>query len=138
MTVIQPTAIPVNQATQAGKSGTAAAKEQLTLDYNAFLQLMMAQMKNQDPTEPVDATQQLAQLASFSQVEQAIKTNSKLETLLTNMSFGQVDDLIGRTVTDTATKVSGKVASVEVYSDGTMLALDNGKKVLLGPGVKIS
>ncbi|MFN4009124.1 MAG: flagellar hook assembly protein FlgD [Pannonibacter sp.] len=138
MTVIQPTPISVNQAPATGKSGPTSAKEQLTLDYNAFLQLMLAQMKNQDPTDPVDATQQLAQLASFSQVEQAIKTNTKLETMLTNMSFGQVDDLIGRTVTDSTTNVSGLVKSVEVYSDGTMLALDNGKKVLLGPGVKIS
>ena len=138
MTVIQPTPAAVSQAPALPKSGPASAKEQLTLDYNAFLQLMLAQMKNQDPTDPVDATQQLAQLASFSQVEQAIKTNSKLETLLTNMSFGQVDDLIGRTVTDSTTNVSGLVKSVEVYSDGTMLGLDNGKKILLGPGVKIS
>lgn len=138
MTVIQPTSISLDQMAATGRSASVAAEEQLTLDYNAFLQLMMAQMKNQDPTDPVDATQQLAELASFSQVEQAIKTNTKLEAMLTNMSFGQVDDLIGRTVTDSTTNVSGLVKSVEIYSDGTMLALDNGKKILLGPGVKIS
>ena len=102
-------------ATQ-GAASTASAQKQLTVDYDTFLHLMMAQMQNQDPTNPMDASEQLAQLASFSQVEQSIQTNAKLETLLTNLSFGQVDDLIGRTV----------------------LALDNGQGVLLGPGVTIS
>ncbi|WP_430513518.1 flagellar hook assembly protein FlgD [Pannonibacter phragmitetus] len=133
------TTVPGVSAAGAAQSQSAstAARDQLMLDYNAFLQLMMAQMKNQDPTEPVDSTQQLAQLASFSQVEQSIKMNTKLETMLANMSFGQVDDLIGRTVTD-ADGVTGIVKSVEVYSDGTVLGLDNGKGILLGPGVKIS
>ncbi|MEM5585040.1 MULTISPECIES: flagellar hook assembly protein FlgD [unclassified Roseibium] len=119
-------------------AGTAsAAQESLTVDYDAFLQLMMAQMQNQDPTNPMDASEQLSQLASFSQVEQSIQTNAKLETLLTNMSFGQVDDLIGRTVTD-PNGTTGVVERVEVYSDGTVLGLDNGEGILLGPGVTIS
>jgi flagellar basal-body rod modification protein FlgD len=123
-------------ATQtAGAAST--AQKQLTVDYDTFLQLMMAQMQNQDPTNPMDASEQLAQLASFSQVEQSIQTNAKLETLLTNMSFGQVDDLIGRTVTD-ANGTTGVVERVEVYSDGTVLALDTGEGILLGPGVAIS
>lgn len=130
-------AVNASQANQVANSAAAGAKEQLTVDYNAFLQLMIAQMKNQDPTSPMDPTDQLSQLASFSQVEQAIQTNSKLETLLTNMSFGQVDDLIGKTVTD-ANGTTGVVKSVEVYSDGTLLGLDTGEGILLGPGVKIS
>ena len=123
-------------ATQ-GAASTASAQKQLTVDYDTFLHLMMAQMQNQDPTDPMDASEQLSQLASFSQVEQSIQTNAKLETLLTNLSFGQVDDLIGRTVTD-ANGTTGVVEKVEVYSDGTVLALDNGQGVLLGPGVTIS
>lgn len=123
-------------ATQ-GAASTASAQKQLTVDYDTFLHLMMAQMQNQDPTNPMDASEQLAQLASFSQVEQSIQTNAKLGTLLTNLSFGQVDDLIGRTVTD-ANGTTGVVEKVEVYSDGTVLALDNGQGVLLGPGVTIS
>ncbi len=123
-------------ATQ-GAASTASAQKQLTVDYDTFLHLMMAQMQNQDPTNPMDASEQLAQLASFSQVEQSIQTNAKLETLLTNLSFGQVDDLIGRTVTD-ANGTTGVVEKVEVYSDGTVLALDNGQGVLLGPGVTSS
>ncbi|MCV0426745.1 MAG: flagellar hook assembly protein FlgD [Roseibium sp.] len=125
----------VNSAQTAGAASN--AQQQLTVDYDTFLQLMMAQMQNQDPTDPMDASEQLSQLASFSQVEQAIQTNAKLETMLTNMSFSQVDDLIGRTVTD-VNGTTGVVESVEIYSDGTILGLDNGSGILLGPGVKIS
>lgn len=123
-------------ATQA-TGGAASAQKQLTVDYDTFLQLMMAQMQNQDPTDPMDASEQLSQLASFSQVEQSIQMNAKLETLLTNMSFGQVDDLIGRTVTD-PNGTTGVVERVEVYTDGTVLGLDTGEGILLGPGVTIS
>ncbi|KZM48034.1 flagellar hook assembly protein FlgD [Labrenzia sp. OB1] len=133
MTSVEGVGAAQNQAAGAASS----AQQQLTVDYDTFLQLMMAQMQNQDPTNPMDASEQLSQLASFSQVEQAIQTNAKLETMLMNMSFGQVDDLIGRTVTDPS-GTTGVVERVEIYSDGTLLALDNGKGVLLGPGVTVS
>ncbi|WP_417669124.1 flagellar hook assembly protein FlgD [Roseibium sp.] len=129
--------VSATSQTSVNASAASAAKQQLTVDYDAFLQLMMAQMQNQDPTDPVDSSEQLAQLASFSQVEQSIETNSKLEKMLANMSFGQVDDLIGRTATD-ANGTTGTVTSVEVYDDGTLLGLDTGEGILLGSGVKIS
>jgi len=123
--------------TPAVSSSADAAQKQMTVDYDTFLKLMLEQMKNQDPTNPMDSNEQLAQLAQFSQLEQSINTNKNLEQMLVNMSFGQVDDLIGRTVTD-GNGVSGTVTSVEIYSDGTLLGLDGGQGVLLGPGVKIS
>ena len=55
-------------------------------------------MKNQDPTKPTDPAQFVAQLASFSSVEQAIKTNSKLDSLMTSMALSQAEGIIGRTV----------------------------------------
>lgn len=124
-------------ATPAASSTSASAMADLTLDYDAFLTLMVEQMKHQDPTEPMDSSEQLAQLASFSQVEQSIQTNSKLDRLLTNLSFSQAGDLIGRTAT-TADGVSGTIVSVEVYSDGTVLGMEDGSGILLGPGVAIS
>ncbi len=51
-------------------------------DYASFLNLLTAQLKNQDPTKPADATQFVAQLAQFSTVEQQVNTNSKLDSLL--------------------------------------------------------
>ena len=109
-----------------------------TLDYDSFLQLMLAQMKNQDPTEPVDPTTQMAQLASFSQVEQAIKTNAKLDAMLTSAALAQADGIIGRTVTAPNDGASGEAVALTVSADGPVAILRDGREIPLGPGVKIS
>ena len=85
----------VNSATSSPRrlsASTASATAQAaTVDYNSFLKLLVQEMKNQDPTSPTDPTQYLGQLASFSNVEQAIQTNSKLDTLLTTSSLTQAE-----------------------------------------------
>jgi len=50
-------------------------------DEQTFLQLLVTQLKNQDPTNPVDGTQFVAQLAQFSQLEQMINANTKLQQI---------------------------------------------------------
>jgi flagellar basal-body rod modification protein FlgD len=67
------------QRSAAKTSAADAAANKATLDYDTFLTLLVEQMKNQDPTEPMDSTEQIAQLATFSQVEQTIQTNKNLE-----------------------------------------------------------
>jgi len=53
-----------------------------TGDYNTFLQLLIAQAKNQDPTNPTDPSQYVQQFAALSQVEQTVTTNAKLDEVL--------------------------------------------------------
>jgi flagellar basal-body rod modification protein FlgD len=109
-----------------------------SLDYDAFLQLLIAQMKNQDPTKPTDPAQFVAQLASFSNVEQAIKTNTKLDALMTTMAMSQAEGLIGRTVTSDDGTITGTVAGIRVISGGAVAILEDGRQVLLGAGVTVS
>ncbi len=108
------------------------------LDYNAFLKLLIAQLKNQDPTKPMDSTQFVAQLATFSQVEQSIAANNKLDSLLTASALSLADSVIGRTVTSADGEVSGMVASVSITGDGPVATLENGDQVALGAGVTIA
>ena len=108
-----------------------------TLNYESFLKLLVAQMKNQDPTEPMDATQQMSQLATFSQVEQTIKTNKNLESLLQRTSLQEANSVIGRTVTSDDGKVSGVVKEVTLYNDGIVATLESGEKIIVGPGVTV-
>jgi flagellar basal-body rod modification protein FlgD len=108
-----------------------------TLNYESFLKLLVAQMKNQDPTEPMDATQQMAQLATFSQVEQTIKTNKNLESMLQRTSLQEANSVMGRTVTSDDGKTTGIVKEVTLYNDGIVATLDSGKKLVIGPGVTV-
>lgn len=109
-----------------------------SLDYTAFLRLLIAQMQNQDPTNPTDPAQWMGQIASFSNVEQAIQTNAKLDSMMTSMALTQVDGIIGHTVTSEDGTISGKVSSVRIINGGAVATLESGKELFLGAGIKIS
>ena len=126
--------VPAVGTTSTNNTATTVGGPQ-SVDYQSFLKLLVAQMKNQDPTEPMDASQQMAQLATFSQVEQTIKTNKNLESLLQRTSLQEANAVIGRTVTSQDGKVSGVVAEVALYNDGIVATLDSGEKLVIGPGV---
>ena len=106
------TATAANAAT--AKTASDQASKKAMLDYDNFLQLLIAQMRNQDPTQPMDATEQIAQLATFSQVEQTIQTNQRLEMLLQSSALSEADAVIGRTVTSLDGKISGVVLADHV------------------------
>lgn len=120
--------------TSASKSDSAKA----TLDYDNFLQLLIAQMKNQDPTDPMDASEQVAQLATFSQVEQQIKTNTNLESLLQNSTLSNASSYIGKTITSADEKTSGVVASIKVTAEGLTATTTAGANIVIAAGIKIS
>jgi flagellar basal-body rod modification protein FlgD len=112
-----------------------------TVDYNTFLQLLVAEMKNQDPTNPMDTSEYMSQFAQLSTVEQAMQTNAKLDALLSSQALSQADGLIGRTVSftdSTGASFSGKIASVSINSDGSIATLEDGTKVAIGPGLTLS
>jgi flagellar basal-body rod modification protein FlgD len=109
-----------------------------TLDYNSFLKLLTAQMKYQDPTKPTDATQFVSQLASFSSVEQGIKQNTKLDSLITSLALNQADGLLGKVVTSEDGTTTGIVDSVRIASTGAVAILTNGSEVPMTAGVKIT
>jgi len=77
---------PVETAEQ--KSSSALAS-----DFETFLRLLTTQLQNQDPSKPLDSTEFVAQLASFSAVEQQINTNTKLDQLITQVNGGMTADL---------------------------------------------
>lgn len=115
-----------------------ATASAVDVDYNTFLKLLIAQMKNQDPLNPAESTEYVAQLATFSQVEQTIQMNNKLDNMISSLTLTQSEAVIGRTVTSADGLVSGEVRSVRVASDGLTAYLENGQTINIGPGVTIS
>ena len=108
------------------------------LDQEAFLRLLVTQMKMQDPTKPMESTEYMSQLASFSQVEQSVQANNKLDSLLTSSALTLAESMIGRTVTSADGTISGEVVSVKITGDGPVCTLENGKTLKLGDGVVIA
>lgn len=108
-----------------------------TLDYNAFLKLLLAQMQNQDPLAPTASSDYVAQLATFSQVEQSMQSNEKLNALLASSMVSQAGSLVGRQITSSDGGVTGVVQSARIEDGGIVAVLADGGEVAVGPGVVV-
>ena len=82
-------------------SKTSVASQTLSADMDTFLKLLTTQMQYQDPLDPMDASEYTNQLVQYSNVEQAIQTNTKLDSLLSlaihNLGV-QATGYVGKTV----------------------------------------
>ena len=79
----------------------ADGRQTATADFESFLTLLTAQLRNQDPLSPLDSTEFVAQLASFSSVEQLVGTNERLDVLTKQALSGDIASFaawIGRDV----------------------------------------
>ncbi len=111
------------------------------VDANTFLQLLITEMKNQDPTSPTDTSQYMSQFAQLSTVEQAVQTNSKLDALLSSSALSQAEGLIGHSAsfTDESGKtISGKIASVSINNNGAIATFEDGTRIPVGSGLTLS
>lgn len=91
-----------------------------------FIQLFLAQLNYQDPLEPLNNREFLAQLAQFSSLEQTRMSNESLTNLLQMNSSNQAMNLIEKNVevrTATGNRFVGEVSAVQYTSDGINLTV---------------
>lgn len=100
-------------------------KSSSSLDKEAFLQLLVAQMKYQDPLEPTSNTEYISQLATFSSLEE-------MQNLNATMTTQQATNLVGKTVimnvtstSGTSNVVQGKVDFVVKQNNKVYLSIDD-------------
>jgi flagellar basal-body rod modification protein FlgD len=82
----------------ASTTSVTSSYDGLASDKEAFLGILLTQLENQNPLDPVDTTEFTSQLVSYSQLEQLINMNAKLDTLLATQESATAD-----TATDTPT-----------------------------------
>lgn len=95
---------------------TVPPKKKVTADFEMFLKMLTAQMKNQDPSNPIESADYAVQLATFSGVEQQVKTNDLLTTLgeqMGAMGLAQLAGWVG---------MEARVAAA-AYFDGTPITV---------------
>lgn len=98
-----------------------AAKSSSGMDKEAFLQLLVAQMKYQDPLEPTSNTEYIAQYAQFSQVEQ-------MQNMSSSMDLQRASSLVGKEVYIKTTTSSGETKLVQGRVD--YVSYENNKAYL--------
>ncbi|MBE7248057.1 MAG: flagellar hook assembly protein FlgD, partial [Actinomycetospora chiangmaiensis] len=74
----------VNNSSTSSSSSSSTSTTGLASNFTQFLTLLTTQLKNQNPLDPMDTNQFTQQLVEFAGVEQQLKTNDRLDGILTN------------------------------------------------------
>ena len=119
--------LSTQQSAAAGASSTgssapastgSSALTSLSNNFNTFLQMLMTQLKNQDPTSPMDSNQFTTELVQFSSVEQQINTNTSLTSLIQLTQAGQImnsSSMVGKTVEVNSTDLSLQNGQAKIH-----------------------
>ncbi|MBK6468824.1 MAG: flagellar hook assembly protein FlgD [Rhodobacter sp.] len=78
-----------------GSTGSASAPGAISSDFNTFLRMLTVQMQNQDPLNPIESADYAVQLATFSGVEQQVRTNQLLDAMAMQFSLVGMSQLAG-------------------------------------------
>ena len=135
------TSIPNLASSPGGATGTTAGSTASLMDQNAFLRLMTTQLTTQDPFNPVDNTQMVAQMAQFSQVAGIAEMNRSLATIAASVGGSRLSDAaswIGHSMlveSDIATPLrdgtyAGEVALSDGAEDVTISLVDDSGAVV--------
>jgi flagellar basal-body rod modification protein FlgD len=91
-----------------------------------FLQLLIAQLRNQDPLKPMEDRDFMAQLAQFSSLEALQSLDKKIEAMAKSSALEQASGLVGKTIRATqadGSSVEGKVTEMRMVNDQPKLVV---------------
>lgn len=132
MTSIDRTGVPLNLTNQTNSSQTSNS----SLGKDDFLKLLVAQLKNQSPSQPMDDRQFISQMATFSSLEQMTNMNKNLTSFLQSQSENNwLNDtqLIGKKVkwldSNSGDTLSGTIQSVSFKNGQVQFEADDGTKI---------
>jgi flagellar basal-body rod modification protein FlgD len=91
------------------KDGRDAVK---VMGKDEFLKLLVTELQHQDPTNPMEDREFIAQMAQFSSLEQMLNMNNSMEKFVQNLSFQGSYDLLGREVSVEAAGADGEMSVV--------------------------
>ncbi|WP_054941077.1 flagellar hook assembly protein FlgD [Paenibacillus ihuae] len=127
---------PVSNSEQwnyvSNSSATSKTTGNSTLGKDQFLKILITQLQNQDPMQPMEDKEFIAQMAQFSSVEQLMNISTQMTAL--NQSLGSVSGLIGKDITWTdASTEQPKTGNVEsiVVSSGVQYAVVGSERIAL-------
>jgi len=101
-------------------TGAGSSNALENLNTSQFLDLMIAELQNQDPLNPMDNAQMIEQIGQIRQIDASSRLTKTLDAVLMGQNLSSASAMIGKTISgldDDADKVTGKVERVTV-TDG--------------------
>lgn len=99
-----------------------------SLDKDDFLKLLITQLQHQDPNNPMEDREFIAQMAQFSSMEQMLNVNKSLDKLVGRFDFQSSFDLLGKQVDvvggDESVVASGMVSSINKKGEEVFVTID--------------
>lgn len=127
------TAVSNNSPTTSAAKSTSNPKSQLKVE--DFINLMVTQLQNQDPTSPASNSELLQQMSQIGQLQSQQDLQSSLKSLVLQNNIGSSSSMIGKAVTgadsSTGESVTGKVEGISVAKGLVTLKLDSGATILM-------
>ncbi len=126
MTINPADAVPTPLSGMTTREAPQSTDANSELGQDAFLKLLVAQLKYQDPLNPADGAEFLAQTAQFTMVEKLADLEAQGQSTVTSQQQMQAAQLVGRQVTyvdSTGNLVEGVVESAEYTPDGQSLTI---------------
>jgi flagellar basal-body rod modification protein FlgD len=120
--------------------GNTSFEEKNQLGKDAFLKILVTQLKNQDPLEPLKDREFIAQMTQFSSLEQLTNLGKSMTSFIDfqlNNSIAQQSNLLGQKIyweqlqDGVTTKGEGIVQAISMKNGNLLAELDNGQKVSL-------
>ncbi len=154
MSTTSATANPVNNlqyqsvatASSAAASAATATGANQALGASDFLSMLTTELKNQDPLNPMDDTQSVAQLAQFSSLQATETMSTQFSNFESNFAVSQASGMLGDSVTVSTTdatgnssNVSGTVKSIQVINGAPQFTMTDasGNAIVDGTGTPI-
>lgn len=125
----------INSLASGVANATSPTASKKKLEASDFIQMMLTQLQNQDPTEPTKSSDLLAQMSQIGSLQSSTDMQASLKTMTLQNSISNAAALIGKNVAGKdvdGSDMNGIVTSVKVVDGELSLQLDSGKSMSMG------
>ena len=122
---------PISSVMASNVTNTSSSSNQTKVDNDDFMTLLLAELKNQDPLNPMDSSQMMGQIAQLNSLNALLAMQKSIDTMNQTQTNVYASNLIGKTITaipdknDPTNVIFGTVTSMTIDDGQTLVQVGN-------------
>jgi flagellar basal-body rod modification protein FlgD len=117
--------------------GVKSDKPKTLVGYDAFLKLLVAQLRQQDPMNPVDSSTYISQVTQLSSLEQSLAQTAALESVSASQRTAEASALLGQMVIPMDGESPSRIVGTRNDGGSVMITLADGRELAVGDGIRL-